>query len=154
MIRELEHSQESIATQIHSIFQDAYNVEAKLIGASEFPPLSRKIRDILSAKTRFFGFFEGQDLAAIVEIEINEKRLDIHSLTVAPNFFRKGIAGKLLSHTLTSFEIDIATVETALANQPAINLYKKHGFVETRIWTPSHGIRKIAMLYKSPYGHL
>ena len=36
-------------------------------------------------------------------------------------------------------------VETAVVNTPAINLYKKHGFVEFKRWTPAHGIEKLAM---------
>ena len=36
-------------------------------------------------------------------------------------------------------------VETAVVNIPAISLYKKHGFVEFKRWTPSHGIKKLAM---------
>ncbi len=42
-------------------------------------------------------------------------------------------------------DLSYARVETAVANTPAINLYKKHGFVEFKRWTPSHGIEKLAM---------
>ena len=51
----------------------------------------------------------------------------------------------LISYVLKSFEFSEAMVETAVVNTPAIKLYKKHGFVEFKRWTPSHGIEKLAM---------
>ena len=149
MITKLEHSNEAVAEQIHTVFQNSYKVEAELIGVLDFPPLSRSVSDIVNAKTTFYGFsFIDSDkncLAAVIEIEINEKHLAIDSLTVMPNFFRKGIADKLISYALTSFDIDAATVETAVVNKPAIKLYEKHGFMKFKRWTPSHGIEKLAM---------
>lgn len=146
MITKLENANETVANQIHSVFQNSYKVEAELIGVLDFPPLARSSKDIFNSTTDFYGFNDNHCLAAIIEIEINEKHLEIHSLTVDPKFFRKGIAAKLISYALTSFDINTATVETAVANQPAINLYQKHGFIESRRWTPSHGIQKLAML--------
>lgn len=138
-----------MANQIHSIFQNSCKIEAKLIGVSDFPPLLRTTKDIINAKTRFYGFFEEHCLAAVIELDISESHLDINSLTVAPSFFRKGIAGKLVDYALKSFDVDTARVETAVANLPAINLYEKYGFDEFKRWTPSHGIQKLAMSYKS-----
>lgn len=148
MITKLENSNETVANQIHTIFQNSYKIEAELIGVVDFPPLSRSTRDIVNSKTDFYGFSEEHCLAAIIEMEINEKHLDIHSLTVDPKFFRKGIADKLINYALKSFDIDVATVETAVVNKPAINLYEKHGFLEFKRWTPSHGIQKLAMSVK------
>lgn len=71
--------------------------------------------------------------------------LEIHSLTVAPNFFRKGIADKLIRYILSEFDFTEAIVETAIVNIPAINLYKKHGFIEFKRWIASQGIEKLAM---------
>ncbi|WP_281560531.1 N-acetyltransferase [Thalassomonas sp. RHCl1] len=145
MIIKLENSNEIVANQIYSIFQNSYKVEAELIGVADFPPLSRSVQDIANSKTDFYGFSDNNCLAAIIEITVEEKHLEIHSLTVDPKFFRKGIAGKLISYALEAFDYTDATVETAVVNEPAINLYKKHGFVEFKRWTPSHGIEKLAM---------
>tara|TARA_R110000803_G_scaffold210817_2_gene283947 strand:- start:2685 stop:3188 length:504 start_codon:yes stop_codon:yes gene_type:complete len=145
MITKLESSNEIVADQIHTIFQNSYKVEAQLIGVLDFPPLLRSVRDIVNSKTDFYGFSDNNCLAAIIEIKINEKHLDIHSLTVDPMYFRKGIADKLINYVLKAFVIKVAIVETAVVNKPAINLYKKHGFLEFRRWTPSHGIEKLAM---------
>lgn len=145
MITKLEHSNEDIANQIYTIFQNSYKVEAQLIDVLDFPPLLRSAKDIVNSKTDFYGFSDNNCLAAIIEIVIEDKHLEINSLTVDPKYFRKGIAGKLISYILDAFEFTEAIVETAVVNKPAINLYKKHGFVEFKRWTPSHGIEKLAM---------
>ncbi|QHJ13851.1 hypothetical protein FX988_04131 [Paraglaciecola mesophila] len=150
MITKLENSNEVVANKIHTIFQNSYKVEAELIGVVDFPPLLRTVIDITRSRTDFYGFSDKNCLAAIIEIEIkiNEKNLDIHSLAVDPNFFRLGIEGKLIARALKSFDINAATVETAVLNKPAISVYKKHGFIECKRWTPSHGIEKLAMSVK------
>lgn len=145
MVIKLDNSKQNIATQIFGVFQASYQVEAELIGVTEFPPLQRGITDILNSGNNFYGFIIEDDLAAVIEIENIEKQLDIHSLTVAPAHFRKGIANKLLSYVLANLEFSSARVETAVLNAPAIRLYEKHGFTEFKRWTPSHGIEKLAM---------
>ena len=110
----------------------------------------RSAKDIENSTTLFYGFSENDCLAAIIEIVIEDKHLDINSLTVDPNYFKKGIASKLISYVLGITDFSKAIVETAVVNIPAINLYKKHGFVEFKKWTPSHGIEKIAMSVEYP----
>jgi ribosomal protein S18 acetylase RimI-like enzyme len=149
MISKLDNSNEEVANQIFSVFQNSYKVEAQLIGASNFPPLSRSNKDIKNSKTLFYGFYENECLAGVIEVAKKGKHLEIDSLTVSPKYFKKGIAGKLIGHVLGVFEFTEAIVETAVANEPAINLYKKYGFVEFKRWTPSHGIQKLAMSVKN-----
>jgi ribosomal protein S18 acetylase RimI-like enzyme len=145
MIKKLEHSDEKIANRIFTVFQNSYKIEAQLIGVLDFPPLLRSAENIQNSKTLFYGFYEDDCIAAIMEITIEDKHLDICSLTVEPNYFRKGIADKLIGHILALIDFSKATVETAVVNVPAINLYQKHGFIEFKRWTPSHGIQKLAM---------
>ena len=145
MLTKLDNSNEEVANQIYSIFQSSYKVEAQLIGTLEFPPLLREAKDIERSETDFYGYFENKSLAGVIEIVLDNMHLEIHSLTVEPNHFRKGIADKLINYVLTSFDFTEAIVETAVVNIPAINLYKKHGFIEFRRWIPSHGIEKLAM---------
>lgn len=145
MITRLNHSDQAVANQIHSVFQHAYKVEADLIGVVDFPPLARTAENIKNAHTEFYGFTEETCLAAVIEIKNDGKCLDIHSLVVAPEFFRKGIADKLIGYVLQSSHYLEAIVETAVLNKPAINLYQKHGFVEFKRFTPSHGIEKLAL---------
>ena len=145
MIKKLDNSNNEVANQIFNVFQSSYKVEAQLIGTLHFPPLSRSAKNIESSNTLFYGFFENACLAAVIEIAMRDNQLEIDSLTVAPNYFRKGIADKLLNYVLSTFEFTKAIVETAVVNEPAIRLYKKHGFIECKRWTPSHGIEKVAL---------
>jgi ribosomal protein S18 acetylase RimI-like enzyme len=149
MITKLDNSKEEVANQIFTVFQRSYKIEAQLIGTLEFPPLLRSVKDIENSNTQFFGFIVNGCLAAIIEIDLDEQHLDINSLTVDPHYFRKGIAGKLIDFVLQSIDFSVATVETAAVNLPAINLYKKHGFVKFKRWTPSHGIEKVAMMVET-----
>ncbi len=145
MITKLDNSNRVVANQIYSVFQNSYKIEAQLIGVLDFPPLSRNVTDIESSKTQFYGFSENKSLAAVIEIVVEDKHLEIHSLTVDPMYFRKGIANKLLGYILDAVDFTDAIVETAVVNIPAINLYEKHGFVEFKRWIPDHGIQKLAM---------
>lgn len=149
MITKLDNSDEKVANQVFTVFQRSYQIEAQLIGTLDFPPLSRSVKNIVDSTTLFYGFIENESVAAVIEIEIRDQHLDINSLTVDPNYFKRGIAGKLISFVLEKIEYLEATVETAVVNLPAINLYKKHGFIEFKRWTPSHGIEKVAMLVKA-----
>lgn len=144
MIRQLDNSNKALAQQIFTVFQRSYKIEAQLIGTLNFPPLLRQVEDIAKATTVFYGYFENDCLAAVIEIALDED-LNINSLTVDPNFFRKGIAGNLINFVLTECRFVKAFVETAVVNAPAINLYKRHGFIELKRWTPSHGIEKLRM---------
>lgn len=148
MIEQLNNLNEEVANQIFTVFQNSYKIEAQLIGTLDFPPLLRSAKDIENSKTLFYGFSENECLAAVIEIVIENKHLDINSLTVDPRYFRQGIANKLIAYVLNRFDFSEAIVETAVVNTPAITLYKRHGFVEFKRWTPSHGIEKLAMSVK------
>lgn len=148
MIKKLNHWEEDVANQVFAVFQNSYKVEAQLIGTLDFPPLSRSAKDIINSKTQFYSFIVDECNAAIIEIDLEHKYLDINSLTVDPNFFRRGLASKLLSYVIKNSDFKEVRVETAVVNLPAIKLYNKHGFVEFKRWTPSHGIEKVAMSLK------
>jgi ribosomal protein S18 acetylase RimI-like enzyme len=147
MIYKLENNDNSTARQIYTLFQNAYKVEAALIGVPDvqFPPLQRTVEHINHAPTSFFGYFEGTSLAGLIEVTYENTHLEIDSLIVNPDFFRRGIAGKLIDYVLSEYDFHSAQVETAQQNLPAINLYQKHGFCEFKKWVPAHGIPKVAL---------
>jgi len=145
MILKLNHADELVAQQIHNVFQRSYRIEADLVGVKVFPPLARTIKDITLSISLFYGLYEDKELAGVIEIEYKGSTLDIHSLTVDPSFFRRGIAGKLIEYVMASFSWEKAFVETAAVNSPAIKLYKKFGFLIDKQWIPEHGIEKVAM---------
>lgn len=144
MVKALNNQTLNVATQIYEVFQSSYQVEAELIGVSDFPPLQRSVNDIMMADKCFTGFYANGTLAAVVETELINQVLDIHSLTVAPEFFGQGIGKRLMQFVLHREGYEWANVETAVLNLPAINLYKKLGFAEVKRWIPSHGIEKVA----------
>ena len=50
------------------------------------------------------------------------------SLVVDPNYFRRGIASKLIDFVLNHYEVNMFTVETGKDNGPARKLYEGFGF--------------------------
>ena len=148
MIESLEHCSEEVAAQIYAVFQRSYKEEAQLIGVNEFPPLLRTAANIQVATSKFLGLRIGSELAAIVEYTNNGANLSIDSLVVHPLFFRRGLASQLLQSLLGTHAYRTADVETAAANLPAITLYNKFGFFESKRWITDEGIEKVRLEYE------
>jgi ribosomal protein S18 acetylase RimI-like enzyme len=144
MIKKLQNNKIEISNQIHLVFQVSYAVEAELLNATNFPPLKRSIESYQKSKNTFFGYFEDKELAGVIEIEQTNIHIDIHSLVVNPDFFRRGIAKQLLEFIFNTFDSTLFIVETGAENKPAIELYKKHGFIEVKQWDTDFGIRKVS----------
>ena len=64
-------------------------------------------------------------------------------MVVAPEYFRKGIARKLVQFIFNMYASSIFTVETGLKNYPAVNLYLALGFKQKEQWDTDHGVRKV-----------
>ena len=143
MIEKLQNSNVEISKQIYSVFQLSYTVEAKLLNATDFPPLKRPLESYINSKNMFFGYLENKELTGVIEIEYNNNYIDINSLVVSPKFFRRGIAKKLLEFVFNNFDSMLFIVETGVYNRPANELYKKSGFKEVKQWDTDFGIRKI-----------
>ncbi|MEM8892912.1 MAG: N-acetyltransferase [Bacteroidota bacterium] len=148
LIRKLKNSDPSIAKEIQQLFYASYLVEAKLLGAKEFPPLNRKLEDYQETETNFYGFHKGEEITGIIELTLEEDRIEIDSLVVHPDHFRQGIAQQLLEFALESLDYNFFRVETGAENEPAIRLYKKLGFEEERQWDTFFGIRKVSFVLK------
>lgn len=143
MIQLLQNNNLETANQIHSVFQLSYAVEAKVLEATDFPPLKRLIESYLESENEFFGYFENDELAGVVEVKHLNKNTSINSLVVHPLFFRRGIARKLVEFVFNRFNSDLFSVETGVNNKPATELYKKLGFIEVKQWNTDFGIRKV-----------
>jgi len=146
LIALLEHQSESVANSIYEVFQQSYQVEARLVGVKDFPPLQRDAAHIQSSATQFLGYEVDDDLAAVIEFVQNGSTLNIDSLVVHPDYFRRGLASQLLHELLSQDRWQVADVETAAANTPAIALYQKHGFCESERWTTADGIDKVRLM--------
>jgi ribosomal protein S18 acetylase RimI-like enzyme len=139
----LDHENRLIAENIYSVFQLSYAVEAKLLGAADFPPLKRTVPNFLESRTSFFGYHRNDTLVGIIEIDALKTSFHICSLVVHPDYFRQGIAQELLNFIFRLLAGNNITVETGLANDPAVKLYKGFGFKEVGQYNTDHGIRKI-----------
>jgi len=153
MIQQLNNSSYEVSQKIYQVFQGSYKIEADLIGVENFPPLSRTVEHIQASTSDFYGFIVEGELAGVIEITLNEgavesiakTTLEIGSLTVSPLYFKQGVASRLIEFILQNKAFEYAIVETAVANQPAIKLYEKHGFRVFKQFTPAHGIEKVAL---------
>lgn len=143
LITKLEHKDKEVSKKIRSVFQVSYAVEAKLLGATDFPPLKRPLEDFLECENQFFGHIVNNQLQGVMEIDHTETRTLIRSLVVDPKFFRKGIASSFMEFVLNSFDASLFVVETGVDNGPASELYRKFGFVEVEQWDTDHGVRKV-----------
>jgi len=143
MIEKLRNNDIEVAQRIRSVFQLSYKIEAKLLNATDFPPLKRSLESYINSETAFFGYLKDNQLAGVIEIEHNNNFTHINSLVVAPSFFRQGIARKLMEFAFNTYDSKVFVVETGLDNGPATELYKKFNFNEVKQWDTDHGIRKI-----------
>lgn len=146
MIKPLDQTQSDISQKIYEIFQVSYAVEAALLKCDDFPPLSRSIKAIQSSKSAFYGYFVGQAIAAVMELEENPDHVHVRSLTVDPKYFRQGIGFKLLQFVLDNYNADTITVETGHDNHPAVQFYLNFGFNKNKVWMTEFGIEKISFI--------
>ena len=145
MIQRLDHTNSLLAEIMHDVFQKSYAIEAELLAAINFPPLQRTVASFLESQNIFYGFYMDADLAAVIELASGQENMHIQSLVVLPNYFRMGIASGLLSYIFVTHPVRVYTVETGLKNAPAISLYSKNGFIETKQWDTDHGVRKVRL---------
>ena len=142
MITSINNKDKDISKIIYLLFQASYKIEAKLLQATDFPPLKRTVSDFLKCNNTFFAYHLNKGILGIIEID-HTISTHIQSLVVHPSSFRKGIGKQLVSFVLDHYTPISFTVETGAANYPAIKLYKKFNFQEIKQWDTDHGIRKI-----------
>ena len=150
----LNNKDSNIAIGMYLVFQKAYTVEANIIGVKDFPPLERNVDRIMSSDNDFYGYCQNEEYAGIIEIVNNSNQIYIDSLVVHPKYFRKGIGQQLVQHIIDLNNTAVITVETAVANLPAIKLYQKMNFKEIGKWTTSESIDKVKFELKNNFMNL
>ena len=145
MIKKLDNTDVTIGEQIYTVFQNSYKIEAKLLNATNFPPLKRTVKEFTESNTKFFGYFKDNHLAAVIELIIKPEYIHIRSLVVEPIFFKQGIASELIKFTFKKFDSILYIVETGQKNYPAIKLYEKHGFKLVKEWLTDINIMKVKL---------
>lgn len=110
----------------------AYRLEAKLIGFDEIPPLADTVETLKRSNDTFYSYKteSGRLVGAIAVEEERPGELTLTRMMVHPEFFRRGIASRLIEHIFAIYSnFPVYIVSTGLRNEPAIRLYKRFGFV-------------------------
>jgi ribosomal protein S18 acetylase RimI-like enzyme len=136
IIRRADHHSIAIAQAIHRVQMAAYAQEAALLGVPSLPPQAVTIEQLRLSPDRFEAAYLGSLLVgALVSIEHPALgNMAINALVVDPDHQRQGIATALLLHALNRTSARSILVSTAAGNEPALALYRKHGFAEYRRW--------------------
>ena len=143
MIALIKHKQQDKALDIRRVFQVSYKIEAELLGAINFPPLSRPLDEFYNCSNDFIGYYEDHKLVAVVEMKNEVSNMHIQSLVVDPDYFRKGIARKLIAFVLDHYHTNQFTVETGRDNIPARKLYEGFKFELEKTYTAAENIIKV-----------
>ncbi|MBU5675842.1 GNAT family N-acetyltransferase [Alkaliphilus sp. MSJ-5] len=133
MIKKLNLKETETAKNVLKLQIASYKVEAEIIGFYEIPPLKDTINSLKECNEIFYGYHIKDTLAGIISYKIIDDVLDIHRVAVHPQFFKMGIAGKLINF-VEGLESNITKVVvcTAKRNLPAINLYLKNGYKDIK----------------------
>lgn len=113
--------------EVFELQKKSYKIEADLIGTEEIPPLKETFEQLQGCGETFIGCYIDGRLAGAVSYIKEGKVLDIHRMMVHPDFFRRGIAKKLIAQ-LENIRYSEMLVSTGAANTPAVGLYEKLGF--------------------------
>jgi ribosomal protein S18 acetylase RimI-like enzyme len=129
MIKHLDIKDANTAKQIVDLQKKSYIIEAELIGFYEIPPLKDTIDTVMKCEEVFYGYYEDNVLAGLISYKLEEDLMDIYRVAVCPEYFRKGIARKMIEFIEANNKgAGRITVSTGLKNQPAVSLYLKLGF--------------------------
>lgn len=128
MLRKMDLLNLSLVKELDTLQKKSYAIEAELVGFDDLPPLKETLEQLIACQEEFIGYFIDGKLAGAISYSPENGTLVICRLIVDPAHFRKGIAGKLLTHLEEEKSFDRIIVSTGKENQPAINLYRKYGF--------------------------
>jgi 8-oxo-dGTP pyrophosphatase MutT (NUDIX family)/GNAT superfamily N-acetyltransferase len=113
--------------EVLDLQRKSYKIEAHLIGTEEIPPLKETFEELQVCGETFIGCYIEGRLAGAVSFKKEGEVIDIYRMMVHPDFFRRGIAQKLIAQ-LEQIRYSEMIVSTGAANTPAMKLYEKLGF--------------------------
>jgi ribosomal protein S18 acetylase RimI-like enzyme len=135
-LRPANHRLLDVARAIHGVQMLAYAQEAAVLGVASLPPLKLTVEQLQSSDECFHAAYLSSTLVGAVGVtdKPDASMMVINSLVVHPAHQRVGIATRLLLQVLVASEAASVRVSTGAGNQPALALYRKHGFVEYKRW--------------------
>lgn len=145
-VRRVDHRNKATAEALTDVMHAAYRIEARRLGADDFPPLLRTAVDVAASGSDFYGRFGPGGLVGVLEIEADPdgSAATIASLAVLPDHAGHGHGTALVAFA-TSLPHELLTVTTGTHNEPALKLYERAGFV-ARDWdSSSEGIRRVKL---------
>lgn len=132
--------------ELHDLMRAAYAIEASILGCTSFPPLEESKASLSATSEHLFGAWENRTLVGVLAFDSKGGQTAITRLVVAPERFRQGVASFLLAHFIRNFGHGILSVATGFNNNPAIKIYKKHGFKIVKSWRSKEGILLVELL--------
>lgn len=136
---------ETIIDQLYDIQQQSYTVEQQLLGIDSFPPLLETKQDLVESDDACLIRFEVENILGFLQYIMTDDQLVIHKLVVHPAYFRQGVGRDLLQSLIKQKGDRSIRVKTAQKNTPAIILYEKLGFSQTKQFYAQEGIRIIRL---------
>lgn len=129
MIEVLNNLDENTANSILEVQIPAYQVEAKIIEFDGIPALKDTIETIKTTKETFIGYKIEKELVGFLSYSKSNDEFQICRLVVHPNYFRRGIAKKIINYFIAQIvKNSKVIVSTGKKNLPAITLYKSFNF--------------------------
>ncbi|MEU9097462.1 GNAT family N-acetyltransferase [Streptomyces sp. NPDC048361] len=139
---------DAAAARVHRVGRRAYAVEAELIGFDGIPALQESIEEMRDQPLRWLGAVgDGGRLAAFVAWQNpagdhGGNIVDIDRVCVDPDWFRCGLASRLIRHLLVHLApAGNVQVSTGADNGPAVALYESLGFSRVGTIEPVPGLR-------------
>lgn len=126
-LKELNLNEIMKCAEVLDLQRKSYKIEAELIGTDEIPPLKESFEELQDCGETFIGCYIEGRLAGAISYKKEGEVIDIHRMMVHPDFFRRGVANKLISQ-LEHIGYSEMIVSTGAANTPAVKLYEKLGF--------------------------
>ncbi|CAM4383514.1 MULTISPECIES: GNAT family N-acetyltransferase [Saccharibacillus] len=152
MIDKLNMEDHSLVEALFRLQTTAYRLEAKRIGFDEIPPLADTVDSLKRSSDTFYGYMTeaGELVGAIAVEEEYPGELTLTRMMVDPNFFRQGIATKLIRYIFAHYpDFKTYIVSTGSMNEPAMRLYQSFGFVPFRKEYVAPGVELTTMRRKT-----
>lgn len=134
-------------TSIHRLLEvqrAAHQIEASLIGFDKIPGLEDSVETLRRSGEAFIGAYVEGALAGAASYKVVDDTIDIHRLVVHPQYFRQGIASRLLDAVENEGAARRVIVSTGSDNEPARLLYGRRGYgvVDTHESAPSLSVTR------------